>query len=139
MKTKLNIALVCCFVAALGLLMPACQKDSPTAIDAQYVGVYPLISVDGKAVPANLAHDGVTMQILSGAFTINSDGTCRSKMTVVPQGGAAVTTDVSGTFTYHGSTLTISWNGAGVTYGNLDGDTFTMNNAGMVLVYKKQV
>ena len=41
------------------------------------------------------------------------------------------------TYTRHGSELTMQWQGAGTTVGTLTGDTFTMNNEGMMLAYQK--
>ena len=77
------------------------------------------------------------MQIRSGSFTINADGTCASKMVFSVQSGPEATHEVSATYTKEGSKLTMQWKGAGKTMGTLDGNTFTMNNEGMVFVYKK--
>ena len=40
-------------------------------------------------------------------------------------------------YTRQGTELTMRWEGAGMTQGNLDGDTFTMNNEGMIFSYHK--
>ena len=97
--------------------------------------MYALVSVNGKPVPASVAHQGATLQVRSGAFTINADGTCVSKMIFVPPSGTEATREVRATYTKDGSKLTMQWNGAGKTVGTIDGNTFTMENEGMALVY----
>jgi hypothetical protein len=137
MKTQLNIALKCCFVVAVGLFMSACHTQPTTANAPDPAGVYALVSVNGKPVPANVSHEGATLQVRSGVFTINADGTCSSKMIFVPPSGTEATREVSATYTRDGSKLTMQWKGAGKTVGTIDGNTFTMENEGMVLVYRK--
>jgi hypothetical protein len=82
-------------------------------------------------------HDGATLQVRSGTFTVGRDGTCTSKMTFVPPSGSEATMDVRATFTREGRTLRMTWAGAGSTTGTVEGNTFTMNNVGMLLVFKK--
>jgi hypothetical protein len=47
--------------------------------------------VDGKTLPARVAHDGANLEIRSGSFTLRSDGTCGSKMVFVPPNGTEAT------------------------------------------------
>jgi hypothetical protein len=137
MKRQLNIALKGCFVVIAGLVLSACQKQPARVNATDIAGVYALVSVNGKPVPADASHDGATLQVRSGAFTIQADGTCSSKMVFVPPSGTEVTREVGATYTQDGSKLTMQWKGAGKTVGTIAGDTFTMNNEGMVLVYRK--
>jgi hypothetical protein len=137
MKTQLTTALTFCFVVAGGLALSAGQKQPTPAKAADPAGVYALVSVNGKPVPAGITHDGVTFQVRSGAFTIRTNGTCSSRMVCVPPAGTEVTRDVDATYTKNGSKLTMKWNRAGQTVGTIDGNTFTMDNEGMVLVYRK--
>jgi hypothetical protein len=58
-------------------------------------------------------------------------------MVFVPPSGAESTRDVDATYTQEGSVLRMRWKGAGQTTGTLDGNTFTMNNEGMILQYQK--
>jgi hypothetical protein len=104
------------------------------AADASPAGTYNLVTADGKNVPCTVQHDGHSMTIKSGAFVINADGTCISKMTLA---GRDVPIEVKATYKREGSRLTMKWEGAGMTIGTVKGDTFTMNNEGMVLVYRK--
>ena len=136
-QTPLNIAPKCCLVVAVGLSISACQTQPTTTEAADPAGVYALVSVNGKPVPASVAHQGATLQVRSGAFTINADGTCVSKIILVPPSGTEATREVRATYTKDGSKLTMQWKGAGKTVGTIDGNTFTMENEGMALVYRK--
>jgi hypothetical protein len=44
---------------------------------------------------------------------------------------------VEATYTVTGTNVTMQWKGAGWTKGSLSGDTFTMDNEGMIFVYQK--
>jgi hypothetical protein len=105
-----------------------------TAADISPVGTYNLVTVDGNKVPCTVQHEGHTMTIQSGGFIINPDGTCSSKMSLAGRDAAI---EVKATYTREGPKLTMKWQGAGTTIGTVEGDTFTMNNEGMVLAYHK--
>lgn len=137
MKTKQNVALKLSFVLAAGLVITACTNPNSASNNADSAGVYALVSIDGKQVPANVSHDGAALQVRSGTFTINPDGTCRTKTIFVPASGAEISREVSATYIQEGSRLNMRWKGAGKTVGTIQGDTFTMNNEGMIFVYRK--
>jgi hypothetical protein len=101
------------------------------------VGTYTLISIDDQAVPCDLEHGGHPMTVQSGRFIIREDGTCSSRVTFCVTPGEDVVRDVNATYIQDGPTLTMSWKGAGVTTGTVDGNTFTMNNEGMIFAYAK--
>jgi hypothetical protein len=100
-------------------------------------GIYELVTVSGKKVPAKISHDGAVLEIRSGAFTISTDGKCKSKMTFVPPSGSEATLERTATYSREGPRLNMQWQGAGSTRGTVEANTFTMENEGMVLVYKK--
>jgi hypothetical protein len=125
------------FLLTAGILLSACKQESKVATGADPTGVYSLVSVNGNKVPASVSHDGTALQVRSGSFAIKADGTCGTTTVFVPPSGKEATRDVSATYTKDGSKLTMQWQGAGVTTGTIEGDTFTMNNEGMVFVYKK--
>jgi hypothetical protein len=137
MKRPLAIALKLTFVLAAGLVVNACKNQKSSLPDAGQTGVYALVSIDGNQVPANVFHEGTALQVRSGTFTINSDGTCSTKTIFVPPAGSEVTRMVYATYVKDGSRLNMQWKGAGKTVGNIEGNTFTMNNEGMVFVYTK--
>jgi hypothetical protein len=113
------------------------EKAAKTSGELNPAGTYALVSVNGKSVPCDLEHEGHSLKINSGSFLINADGTCSSKMVFSPPGGAEATREVKATYTREGAKLTMQWEGAGMTTGTVEGDTFSMNNEGMVLAYKK--
>jgi hypothetical protein len=105
-----------------------------TAADINPAGTYALVTVDGNKVPCAVEHEGHKMTIQSGGFIINPDGTCSSKMSLA---GRDTAIEVKATYTREGPKLTMKWQGAGMTTGTVEGDTFTMNNEGMVFAYRK--
>jgi hypothetical protein len=120
-----------------GLLLSACKPETKVATGADPTGVYTLVSVNSNKVPASVSHDGTALQVRSGSFTIKADGTCGTKTVFVPPSGQEATREVSATYTKEGSKLTMQWQGAGMTTGTIEGNTFTMDNEGIVFVYKK--
>jgi hypothetical protein len=137
MKRPVNLALKGCFVAIAGLVLSACQTELTKVNATDIAGVYALVSVNGKPVPANASHGNATLQVRSGTFTIQNDGTCSSKIIFVPPSGREATREVSATYTREGSKLTMQWKGAGKTVGTIADNSFTMENEGMVFVYRK--
>ena len=126
-----------CLLAA-GLLLSGCHQETHAPVKGgDLSGVYALVSVNGKAVPSSVSHDGTELQVRSGSFTINADGTCSTKTVFVPPTGQEATREVSATYTKDGAKLTMQWKGAGMTTGTVEGNTFTMDNEGMVFVCKK--
>jgi hypothetical protein len=120
-----------------GLLLSGCKQDTKATAGGDITGVYTLVTVAGNKVPASISHEGTTLQVRSGSFTINGDETCGSKTTFVPPSGGKATRDVSATYTRDGSKLTMQWQGAGMTTATVEGGTLTMNNEGMLFVYTK--
>lgn len=114
-----------------------CQQVAKVTGDVQGAGTYTLVSVDGKQVPCALQHAGSAVTVKSGTFNINPDGTCSSRVFFSGATGGESVREVKATFTSQGSKLTMKWEGAGTTMGTVDGDTFTMNNEGMIFVYRK--
>jgi hypothetical protein len=112
-------------------------KRQEVAADVNPAGTYALVSVDGKQVPCTVSHEGASPTIKSGTFVINSDGTCSSKMVFSVPPGDDSSREVKATYTRTGATLTMRWQGAGTTTGTVQGDTFTMNNEGMLFAYRK--
>ena len=136
-KAIAKLALPLCILLTAGLLLSACKPEAKVANGGDPTGDYALISVNGNNVPASLSHDGVALQVRSGTFTIKADGTCSTKTVFVPPSGPEATREVSATYTKEGSKLTMQWKDAGTTTGTIEGNTFTMDNEGMLFVYRK--
>ena len=122
---------------ATGLVTTACKNLKSNVTDADLAGAYALVSVDGKELPANVSHEGTTLQVRSGTFTINVDGTCGTKTIFVPPSGKEIAREATATYTKDGPMMNMKWKGAGKTVGTIESNTFTMNNQGMVFVYCK--
>ena len=137
MKKQLIGGGLICLGLAIVLCLAGCAKQKPALPSDEPAGAYVLVSVNGNQVPTDVDHDGVTLKVLSGNFTINGDGTCRSKTVFVVPSGTETEREVNATYTQDGPTLTMKWEGAGTTVGTVAGNTFTMDNEGMVFVYRK--
>jgi hypothetical protein len=137
MKRQFKIALIFGLILSFGLVMFKCKKQEMYSKGYEFAGEYILVSVNGKSVPTSISHEGATLQVLSGAFSINEDGTCKSKTVFVPPSGIEVTREVNATYTKNGSRLTMQWEGAGKTVGIIQDSSFVMDNEGMELEYKR--
>ena len=127
-----------CLVLVAGLFLSACQQKTAGVSGTDATGIYTLLSVDGAEVPADVSHGDVPVRVVSGVFTISVDGTCSSKVVFGPPEGDEMIREVNATYTQEGPKLTMEWEGAGTTEGTVEGDSFTMNNEGMIFAYKKE-
>jgi hypothetical protein len=137
-NTPRIVALGLLAIALTVLLLTGCSKAPKTGGDnTSITGSYALVSVDGKTVPCTISHEGTDVMVRSGTMTINGDGTCKSESTFsIPQ-GREVNRVVEATYKVSGNELTMHWKGAGMTQGTINGNTFTMNNEGMIFSYRK--
>lgn len=135
---KLTIFTLAIFIVLTSIPDFSKAENQQTKQDTAFAGVYQLVSVNGEKVPATISHDNVKFKVSSGTFIIKTDGTCINKMSFIPPGASeAVSNEVSATYKKEGSKLTMQWKGAGTTEGTLDSNSFTMDNEGMKLFYKK--
>jgi len=104
---------------------------------ADISGSYNLAAVNGAAMPATVTHGNAQIKVHSGLFVIRADGTCTSKSVFSPPSGGKVTRVAHASYTRKGSNLVMQWQGAGVNTGTIDGDTFTMDNHGMIFRYSR--
>ncbi len=131
----------CIFIVPLAaglVLLPARQADAQVVKEIDPTGVYTLVSVDGAKLPNTVSHGNVEIEVRSGTFTINADGTCSSKTIFGPPSGGEVVREVTASYTQDGPTLTMQWKDAGRTSATVNGETFQMDNEGIVFSYKKQ-
>lgn len=127
-------------VLVMLVCLAGCVTVSPTeTVVTGPAGVYTLVTVDGSEVPATVSHGDKEAMVLSGRFTINADGTCLNKITVISSTGRKISRSVAATYSMDGSSMNIQWAGGGETEGTFDGDTFTMDNEDNIFSYKKKV
>jgi hypothetical protein len=120
-----------------GFLLSSCAKKELYHFKADFTGVYTLITLNRNPVPVSFIYEGAILRVRSGAFTFYVDGTCNIKTTFVSPSGTEFTREMSALYTKKGSELIMQWKGAGKTVGTIDGNTITMDNEGMVFVYRK--
>ncbi len=123
------------------LLLTGCkQKTTANVVSSPApdpAGIYALVSVDGQPVPCNINHENTAMTVQSGSFAITADGHCTCNMVVSVGSRKDMTVVTHASYQQSGAELTMTWEGAGMTAGKLAGDTFMMNNEGMVFAYRK--
>src|SRR5262249_5727703 len=129
---------LCCLGLCMAALWTGCNQQAKIAANINPVGTYTLVSVDGNKVPCAVRHEGKPgPTVKSGAFVINADGTCSSKVVLVAPSGSDASREVKATYTQAGPKLTMKWEGAGMTIGTVEGNKFTMNNEGMIFAYSE--
>ena len=143
-SNKTNLETYTARIVALGLLaaclllaLTGCQHESTANPGPDPAGAYALISVDGKTVPCTINHEGTAMTVKSGTFVLTADGHCTSTIVISVASRKDATCVTKASYTQSGSDLTMRWEGAGTTTGQLDGLSFTMTNEGMVFAYRK--
>src|SRR5579862_1728994 len=130
----LGLCLISVFLVLAGT---GCKNEAGGNASLDPTGVYALVSVDGKSLPCSLFHEWESPTIKSGVFTITADSHCRSQIIFALPPGQDMTREVKTSYTRQGAELTMHWEGAGVTMGHVNGNTFTMTNEGTVFVYQK--
>lgn len=126
-----------CLVVFASLSVTACQPRK--SVDGNDIaGVYTLLKVNGEEVPATVSHDGTSMRVRSGTFTIKADGTCISQTVFTAPDGVERSREVRAQYERTGSRLIMRWEGAGTTEGTVEGDTFVMDNHGMIFEYTRK-
>lgn len=122
-------------LAAALLVVAGCKHRAAQAggLDA----VFELESVNGKTLPAEVHHQGKKLTVVSGRMTFLPESESRSETVFRPESGKEVRRAVSAVYTERQGKLEMQWRGAGRTVGIIEGDTFTMNNEGMIFRYRK--
>lgn len=124
-------------ITIAALVLAGCQGGVESTQRDDVTGIYYLVKVDGSSVPASVSHDGTAMDISSGTFIISEDGTCFSRTRFAPSGGEETMREVYAKYKIEDSRLIMKWQGAGTTEGTVKGDTFVMDNHGMIFEYEK--
>jgi len=119
------------------LFLVACQGVVASIDDNDITGIYYLVKIDGAAVPTTVSHDGEALQVRSGTFIISDNGTCFSRTHFTPPGGDEMTREAHAKYRVKDSRLIMRWKGAGMTGGTIAGDTFVMDNHGMIFEYTR--
>jgi hypothetical protein len=109
------------------------------------VGTYILVSVDGTSLPyAVPAGEGrpPALEITGARLVLEADGTFRQWMSYRFEAEGAARTlerDFTGGWASEGGAYRLTWDGAGVTPAQLEGDMLTYDNVGMRLTFRRQL
>ena len=120
------------------ILFLACgDSTGPGAI----AGNYTLRTIDGQDLPAvilQVLNDKV--EVTAGSLRINSDLTFSSSLTAAATTSGTTTsaTDTqTGTYTLNGTAITLRFQDASTSTGSITGNTLTVIDEGLSLVYRK--
>jgi len=109
-----------------------------TVATASEVGTYVLVTLNGRSLPTTIPEAGTSIEVISGSLTLAADRTVRVSTTYRSAAGAAASTsEVSGTYSLQGSTLTFSYSNGGRNTATLSGATLQMLNEGVTWLYQK--
>ena len=126
------------------LVLAACGSDSTTTpTSASVVGAYTLKTVNGANTPAVIAQTAAgKFEVLDDVVTLNADHTYSEAghlRTTLANGTVTTSPQVDqGTYTStNGAVQFTSTVGNGVTNGSINGNTLTIIDTGITLVYSK--
>jgi hypothetical protein len=129
-------------LAAVALM--GCGGDS-TGVGAKVEGTWNLQTVNGSPLPYTaifIANPLYKFEILSDQFVANANGTYTETFTTRETDGTNVTTSTdsgNGTWAQSGSALNITDASDGtVSQATISGNTITVNQQGLVLIYRRQ-
>lgn len=134
MTSVLLLATVACIVS---------KDDSPTApTNASLAGTWTLQTVNGNPLPFTIYQDGTEKDDLVGdVITVTASGTFTELSTVryTANGQTFVDTyEYSGTYVLTGTSVTYTFSDGGSRAAAISGNTFSLVDANLVYVYKKQ-
>ena len=128
------------FLAVLSVFaLTACGDDS-TGPGSSITGTYQLQTVNGQQVPATVLQTGNDKTVItSGSLLLNQNNTFFAAMTIESTVGGLVDSETqasTGTYTRNNDSIQFTSSGKTVT-GTLSGNTLTVSDRDMTLVYKK--
>ncbi len=124
-------------ILAIACMAGGCGRPSSSDTENHLRGEFVLESVDGKNLPAQVAHDRATIEVRAGRITFEPEGVCVSLTTFVAPSGEEIHREVTADYDLDGAKVHMNWRDAGNTIGTMEGETFTMNNEGMVFRYRR--
>ena len=135
-----KVRLVSLALASLAVLSSCTALDS-IAGAGNVRGTFELSTVNGDQVPALVYQEpGYRLDVLSAAFTLESDGTY-SEAGIVREtvNGSASTRSSSsyGTYSYYNGEITFNESGGRRYYGTLDGSTLVIDDQGVRMTYRR--
>ncbi|HIK97839.1 MAG TPA: hypothetical protein EYG10_07030 [Gammaproteobacteria bacterium] len=132
-----NIQAILTGILGLGLCLTGCRTHTPENNNSNSSGVYKLVSINDHELPYSPPHAGGAPEVRAGEITLIEDGSFTSAMNYGLPDGKETGREFKGSYSRNGSDFHLKWEGAGTTTASLEGDTFTMNNEGVLFAYRK--
>lgn len=128
------------FLAVLSVFVLAACGDDSTGPGSSIAGTYQLQTVNGQQVPATVVQAGNNKTVIaSGSLILNQNNTFFAAMTIESTVNGLVDSETqasTGTYTRNNTSIQFTSEGKTVT-GTLSGNTLTVSDTDMTLVYKK--
>src|SRR5271157_4938267 len=105
-----RIVALCLLAILLVIALMGCKKESSNTssnVHPDLSGIYTLVSIDDKAVPCEISHEGAAMTINSGTFTISACARCSSMMNFSVGSGKDINLERKASFISQGEELTM--------------------------------
>lgn len=129
------------FTAALSVVVLVVGCAESIAPDADLIGTYDLVSVNGTALPVEVDTDDGPMEVVSGQFVVGEGGSCTGAITVrEPDTDPTFTLSNTCTWTRSGTTVQVSWTNGGTDTATLQAGVLTLladELGGLVLEFVK--
>lgn len=136
MRRMLAIA---CAVATV--LLAGCDSTETTApTDNAVAGTWNLTTVNGSPLPYTV-QSTPKIEVVGDQLVVSADGTFTVSTQLRITNGTTVTTQTEtdgGTYSLNGTAATFIFNGGTTGTGTVSGNTLTVAEAGVSLVYQKQ-
>jgi hypothetical protein len=128
------------FLGVLALALACGDSTGPT--EASVAGTWNLQSINGTALPFVVAQTGTDkVEVTADVLTVTSSGSFTEITTIrTTQNGATTTQTIpdAGTYVLNGNNVTFQFQSDGsVGSGTVSGNTLTVSQAGLSLIYKK--
>ena len=124
----------------LSLAVTACGDSVGPDPDA-HVGTYTLQTVNGSPLPFLIRQEGNNrIELTEGTVTLNANGTFSSRHSHRFTEGESISTEtqsLTGTYVKSDGTFTFTDNEGDVYSALLEGNSLTLNEGGVVAVYRK--
>ncbi|MGK2936176.1 MAG: lipocalin family protein [Gemmatimonadaceae bacterium] len=128
-------------IAAVGLVAACGGGDDGINEPASIAGTYILQTLDGQAPPVVVFDaSGFKVEIVSGNFVLNANGSFTTTVVFRITEDSAVTTEsesYTGTYAVTGSTVNFTYSDGDTDSATLEGNTLTFSDGGSTAVFRK--
>ena len=124
-------------IAVMLTAVCGCGGDTTSADPDEELGIYNLVSLDGRAVPTSITEGDWQVEVLSSTVTLSAGRKLRMSTTYRTSPGATpVSRELTGSYTIKGNALTYTIDGKTNT-ATLNGDVLQMLIEWVVWLYRR--